>query len=30
MLKTKQAKETDNKYCKVQEDMDFSDGMTDS
>ena len=30
MLKAKQTKETDKKYCKVQKGMDFIDGMTDS
>lgn len=30
MLKAKQTKETDKKYCKVQKGMDFIDGMTHS
>ena len=30
MLKAKQTKETDKKYCKAQKGMDFIDGMTDS
>ena len=30
MLKAKQTKETDKKYCEVQKGMDFIDGMTDS